>query len=126
MFAAVDVRLEDDCVFSNLAQMLKAEALESAAVGENRPVPGHEAVQPAQAFDYLDSGSQVEMVGIGEDYLRADGLEVGRVERLHGPQGSHRHERGRRHVAVRRMKRSAAGATISRIQGENWHLQSLA
>src|SRR2546427_7451249 len=62
MRAAVEMRLEPDAVFTDIAQRTQAEDLKSAAVGEDRPVPSHEPVEPAQTRHRLLSGPQEEVV----------------------------------------------------------------
>ena len=76
VLAAVNVRPEDDGVFRDLTQVLKAEALKAAAVGEGRAVPLHEAVQPAEVFHDVHTGTQVEVVCVGKNDVRADALQV--------------------------------------------------
>ena len=55
MLCAVYVGLEIDSVLRYLSQVSKAEHLESAAVGKDRAVPGHELVKTAKLADYLVS-----------------------------------------------------------------------
>ena len=47
-----------DPVVGDLADLGEAEDLEAAGVGEDRPVPAHEAVQAAQLGDQLVAGPQ--------------------------------------------------------------------
>ena len=70
--AAVDVRAELDARIRDLAQRREAEDLIAAAVGEDRPVPAHEAVQAAELADELRARPQGQVVGVGEDDLCAD------------------------------------------------------
>ena len=43
----------------------------TAAVGQDRPLPAHEPVQPAELCDPLRAGAQHQMIGIAEDDVRA-------------------------------------------------------
>src|SRR5262249_3337655 len=50
----------------------KAIDLKAAAIGEDRPPPAHEAMQPAQLGNQLIAGPQGEVVGVAEENLHAD------------------------------------------------------
>jgi hypothetical protein len=99
---AVEVAAELHPVLADLAQRLEREHLEAARVGEDRAVPRHEAVQPAELPHQLVGRPQVQVVGVGEDHLRPERAKLRGVERLHRGEGAHGHERGRLHRAVRR------------------------
>ncbi len=49
--AAVDVRAKDGGVVGDLARGREAIDLKAAAVGEDRAVPAHEAMEPAHVLD---------------------------------------------------------------------------
>ena len=51
MGAAVVVALEGHAVVVDAAGVAEAEDLEAAAVGQDRPIPAHEAMQPSQLGD---------------------------------------------------------------------------
>ena len=68
---AVHVALELDAVLLDPPQPLEREDLEAAGVGEHRPVPGGEAVEPAHARDDVLAGAEVQVIGVAEDDLRA-------------------------------------------------------
>ena len=67
---------EGHAVVVDLAEVGQAEDLEAAGVGQDRPVPAHEPVQPTQTGDALVAGSQGEVVGVGQDDLDAGRAEV--------------------------------------------------
>ena len=73
--AAVEVRAEADAVVSDLAQRAEREDLKAAGVGEQGARPTDEAVQPAHAADGLVAGTQVEVIGVAENDLRAERFE---------------------------------------------------
>ena len=54
-------------VLVDLAQVAQRDDLEAARVGQDRPVPVHEPVQPAEARDPLVARAQVQVIGVGED-----------------------------------------------------------
>ena len=72
MLAAVDMRAEFNAFVIDFPQAGQAENLETAAVGQNSPVPVHETVQPAHLADDIDPRPEVEVIGIGEYHLDAD------------------------------------------------------
>ena len=92
------------CFLGHLDEMGEAEQLESAAVGQDRAVPAHEAVQPAQRGDRLFAGPQREMIGVAQDHLRPGGAELFDLQALDAGLGADRHEGRHLHVAVRRRE----------------------
>ena len=105
--------VELDALLADLAQLGERKDLKAAAVGEDRAVPGHEAVQAAQGLDQLVAGSDVQMIGVGELDLAADGFEIGRREcALDGALGADVHKDGRLHAAVRRIENAAPCAAL--------------
>src|SRR5262249_13190881 len=56
---------ERDAVFVDARdRVAKREDLEASAVGEDRPVPRHEAVEPTEVADELVSRAEVQVVGV--------------------------------------------------------------
>jgi hypothetical protein len=116
--AAVDVRTEDGGAVVDLEVGGEAEDLVTAAVGEDGPVPAHEAVQAAQLGDQLVARAQGEVVGVAEDDLHAGFFELLRGEALDGRLGADRHEHGRLDGAVRGVHAAPAGAAVGLEQLE--------
>ena len=77
--AAVDVGLEGDAFVSDAAQRTHAESLVAAAVGQDRPVPAHEIVQAAGVMDALDTGPQIEVIGVAETRFQLPGRALRRT-----------------------------------------------
>ena len=73
---AIEVRPELHPVCLNLADSSQAEDLKPAAVGQNRPIPPHEAVQSADFRDEFRPWPQREVIGIREQLLHTD-LPIG-------------------------------------------------
>ena len=73
--AAVEVRAEVDALVGDFAQLSQAVDLEAAGVGEHGARPADEAVQAAHAADGFVARAEVEMVGVAEDDLCAEGFE---------------------------------------------------
>ena len=117
---AVDVTAELDAVLVDGAQRLQREHLEAAGVGEDRAVPAHEPVQPAERR------ARARRRGAGADDRRwrgssgADRVAGRRVERLDRRERADGHERRRLDGAMRRHEDAgASGAGGSRsLEGE--------
>ena len=86
--------------------------MKPAGVGENRPVPAHEAMQAAVRRDHFQTRPQPEMESVAEHDLRADVFEIGRAHRLHRAISADRHEGGRIQHAVREGDTGAAGWAV--------------
>ena len=65
-----------DAVVVDHPQVAERHDLEAARVGQDRAVPVHEPVEAAEPRDPLVAGSQVEVVGVGQDDRRADLAEI--------------------------------------------------
>ncbi len=109
---AVDVRAEGRGVVGDVATGGEAVDLEAAAVGEDRTVPGHEAMQTAQRGDEFVSGPQGEMIGIAENKANADVVELLRSETLDRGLGADGHEDGRFDDAVRGVQSAETGGAV--------------
>ncbi len=110
MRAAVEVRSKRHAVVVDLAQVLQREDLKAAGVGQQRPVPLHEVMQPAHPRDEFIAGAQVEMIGVGQDERRAEFFQIARRHTLHGRRRADGREDGRGNIAVRGVEHSGAGA----------------
>jgi hypothetical protein len=115
---AVEVRLEGGPLFRDDAPPGQAEDLIPAAVGEDGPAPADEAVEAAAAGDQFVAGTQEKVIGVAEDDLRADFLEVAVPHRLDGALRADRHEGGRLDDAVRRPQLAAPGGAVAGRQRE--------
>ncbi len=62
--AAVDVRPEGHSIFGYLPEVGEGEDLEPAGVGQDWPLPLHEAVQSAEPGDPFVPGAEEEVVGV--------------------------------------------------------------
>ncbi len=102
MGCAIQMRAEAHTFFCHLAQLAQAEYLEAAGIGEQRPVPAHKLVQPAQLPHQLVPRPQIKMVGIAQNDLRAQFLNQVNVLRngFHRPSRADGHESRRFHITV--------------------------
>ena len=107
---AVDVAPEGAALRGELADGAQREHLEAAAVREDRPVPGLEAVQAARGAERVQAGTQVEMVGVAQDDLRPDVFaQVPVIDALDGTDGPDGHEYGGMDPAMVRLDHARAG-----------------
>ncbi len=88
----VEMGLEAHPLLVDAAQIPQAEDLKAAAVGQNRPIPVHEAMQSPELANQFMPGAQKQMVGIGQNDLGSDLLEGFGQHPLDRPLGSDRHE----------------------------------
>jgi hypothetical protein len=70
------MRREGRAILINAAQRGQREHLESSGIGEDRSVPAHERVQPAETGDALGGGAQIQVIRVAEDHLRPRGTQV--------------------------------------------------
>ena len=71
----------------------QAEDLEPARIGQDRAVPAHERVQPAECRHHLLARPQGQMIGVGQQHPRPGGAELVGREPLDRRLGADRHER---------------------------------
>ena len=119
---AVDVRAEDGFLLGDFDAMGEAEELEAAAVGQDRPVPAHEAVQAAERGDHLFAGPQREMIGIAQDHLRPALADVFDLQPFDACLRGDGHEGGHIHRRRAAWKRPPAaphlGIDVQQAEGE--------
>ncbi len=94
---AVDMRLEGDARFGNAAELGQRHDLIAAGIGEDRPVPMHEAMQAAEPGDALGARPQHQMIGVGEEDVGARRLHVFGEHGFDRGASADRHEGGRAH-----------------------------
>ncbi len=88
----VQVAGEGHAVVVDSAQVGQAEHLETARIGQDRAVPAHEPMEPAQRRDAFVAGAQRQVVGVGQQDLGARRAQVGRGQALDARLGPDRHE----------------------------------
>ena len=122
---AVEVRAERDALVVDRPEVAQADDLVAARVGQDRPLPGHELVQPAEPFDPFVARSQIQVVRVAQDDLGADLDQIVGIERLDRRVCAHRHEDRRLDVAVGRVdvaqtgaRRSVGGRRKQNVEGQ--------
>lgn len=95
------MRSKRHALFADFAQLVQTENLKTAGIRKDRPIPRHEFVQAAHRSNGLDAGSQIEVIGIGEQYLYAEFFEDVLRDALDGGERANRHEHGSFDFAVR-------------------------
>jgi hypothetical protein len=116
--AAIQVRAEFDPPLIYLAPVRQAEDLIAAAIGEDWLVPTDELVQAASTGNQLIAGPEHQVIGIAQNDLRINFLEMLRGQGLDDALGSHRHERRRIDGAVSRLERTPPSGSIGVGQSE--------
>jgi hypothetical protein len=97
---AVEVALEADPFLRDLGEVGQAHHLVAAAVGQDRPLPAHEAVQPAEPRHPLGAGAEHQVIGVAKDDVGAGRAHALGLDRLDGGGGADRHEGGRADLAA--------------------------
>ena len=97
---AVEMGLERHALFGDLPEVRQAEDLEPSAVGQDRPMPAHELLHPAELPDQFLAGPQEQMVRVRKDDLGAQCDEVLRRKRLDRGLRAHGHEHRRADLAA--------------------------
>ncbi len=118
MTGAVDMAGKGDAFLAHLRQRGKAHHLIAAAIGQDRPVPSHETVQPAQRGHALRAGPQHQMIGVAQNDVGACRADLGRAHRLDGGGGAHRHESWGANIAAPHADRAGASLAVGRGDGE--------
>src|SRR5258705_7262436 len=118
VWRAVEVRPELRALFRNLAPLRETEHLVAAAVGQHGMRPADEAVQAPAPGDQLVAGTQIQVIGVAEDHLRACLLEVTVAHGLDASLRAHGHERGGLDDPVGRAKFAEASGTVTAAERE--------
>ena len=103
-------------LLGDLAQPGQRKNLEPPAVGENRTIPAHEAVQPPHALDQLFSGTNVKVVGVAEKDLRPERTQLVRRHRFHRRLRAHGHEHRREDLPATGFQNSGPRLSLCRLQ----------
>ncbi|GBD46745.1 hypothetical protein HRbin41_01577 [bacterium HR41] len=99
------------------------ENLETAGVGDERPAPPGEAVQPAETLDCLGARSQHQQEGVTENERVAEALDVVEVERADGSGRGEGHERRCLDRSVAQLEHTRARAAVASLDGETQTLR---
>jgi len=110
--AAVQVRAETDALVGDLAELAEREDLKAAGIREQGARPTDEFVQAAHAADGLVAGAQVEVIGVAQDDLRAEGFKHVLGNGLDGSGSADGHEDRGLDGLVRQMELGAASAGL--------------
>jgi hypothetical protein len=96
----VEVALEDHAPLVNAAQVAQAHHLEAPGVREPGALPAGEAVKSPKGPHPFGPRAQEEVVGVGQEDLAPDFLQVPGEEALDRALGAHGHEEGGFHGPV--------------------------
>ena len=81
-------------------------------------MPANEVVQSAGAGDEIAARPEEQVVGVPEDDLGPEVLEIAMRDRLDGAARAHRHKHRRVHDTMRRPQLAAAGEALAVSDGE--------
>ena len=116
--AVVDAPERDAVVVDTRDRVSKREDLEAAGVGQDRAVPRHERMEPAEVADQLVAGPEMQVVRVTEQNLGAEAAHLERVERLDGSFRPDGHEDGSPHVPVPRSQHTGPRRPVGRSHRE--------
>ena len=97
-----------DSFVGDFSQPGEGKNLESAGVGQNRPIPRGEGVQASAMLNNVDPGADKEMIRIAENDLCTERFEFIWRNALDGSLGADRHEGGGLDDSMRGRKRPRA------------------
>jgi len=103
----IKMAVESRPLFTDAHQRTERNYLKAARIRQHRLTPRRKPVEAAEPLDPLMSRSQVEVICVRQDDLRADAMQIIWVKRLHGGIGTDRHEVGRFNDAVRQRERAS-------------------
>jgi hypothetical protein len=107
----IEVGVEDDTLFGNLANPRQAEHLKPAGISENRARPGHEPVQSAETADQLVPGTQIKVICVAQKNAYVEILgQVALRQSFDRSLSADGHEHRRLDIAVGRMQHAGARA----------------
>ncbi len=109
---SIDVRPKHGRLVGDLSQVGEAVDLEPATVGENRAIPLHELMEPAEFGDEVVSRPQCQVIGISKDDLHADSFELGSRDSFYGRLRTDSHEHGCVDNAVSCVHSAHAGLAV--------------
>ena len=110
---AVQMTLKCDAFFADFSEAAQTEYLVPSRIRQNRVGPRHEPMQPAQISDRLETGPQIQVIGVGQQNLYAQILrQVAGRESLHRRLRAHRHKDRRLNGSVRGVENTSPGAGV--------------
>ena len=109
---AIDMRFEQDALVGEFPCLGEAENLISAAVGEYRPRPVHEAVQATQFGDQGITRPQGQMISVAEKDFRTKFVKLMGREAFDRSRRADRHEHRSFHHTVGGGKFTKTGGLL--------------
>ena len=97
------------------------EDLVAARIGDDRALPAHELVQPAQLGDQVGAGLDEQVERVAQHHVVAELGHLGGVQRLDGRRRRERDEGRRANVAVRRVDQACTRVAVARADGQGRH-----
>ena len=113
---SIQIALESRSLLAHLPRVRQRENLKASRVRQHRAIPAHEVMDAADAAEDFRSRSQQQVIGIGQQDLRASLFERLRELPFDRRLGADRHEERREDVAVRGPKGSGPGAGVGGVR----------
>ena len=121
MAGTVNVALEGHSLVSDFSEGSQGKNLKSPRIREKVLVPQGKTVKSTSFFHNINSRPQVQVVGVGQENLKANFFQIILCHGLDGGTGSHWHEHGSANWAMGKLHDSSAGLarSVSVELGEN-------
>ncbi len=90
----IDMGLESDAIGLDFAEFAERKDLKAAGIGQDGTIPSHKRVQTTAVLHNFVAGPQEQVVGIAENDIDLQLLQIARLERLDGSLRTDRHKYG--------------------------------
>ncbi len=115
------MRAKGHAVVGYLAQLRQGEHLKATTVGQDRTIPAHELVQAASLFDNLGTGPQVQVIGVAQNDLRLDVMQLGHGDSFHRGPGADWHKDRRLNGSASGLDRSGTSSALAVLLMQSEH-----
>ena len=104
---------ERNTLFGDLSKLSQRIQLKSAAVCQDRMIPGHESMKSAHFPDDFRTRPEMQMIGVAQGHLAAHPFQIlGRYAPFDGSPRRHIHENRSLDDAMRSIEFSSAGTFL--------------
>src|SRR5690625_3215484 len=107
----VEMRLKRNPVLADFPELSQTKNLKTAAIGQYRFLPAHKRMQATEFSNQIFARSKMQMVGISENDLSAEVVELSRGHAFHRSLGSDRHENRCLDLPVPRSQHAGPGGS---------------
>ena len=118
MAGTIKMRAELHALLRHFAQLIETEDLKTTGVGENWPLPRHEAMQPSHLTNSVVPRPQIKMVSVTEKDLNPKLFQNVLRNPLDRAESAYRHKDRSFDLAVRSSQLAQASRTIISRNGK--------